>query len=182
MAYKLAPCGGIKLDETNFTIDEDGVIKTIGGSSGATDYTGLSGKPQINGHELASGDNSLETLGIQAKGNYITQGSKIAATDITEDGTHKFVTDTEKSTWNGKANNTVASGSANGLMSSAHFTKLEGIATNANNYTLPAAKTSAIGGVKQATAIPEASGENVTKAEFKALLDALKAAGIMASA
>ena len=156
MAYKLAPCGGIKLDETNFTIDEDGVIKTIGGSSGATDYTGLSGKPQINGHELASGNNTLETLGIQAKGNYITQGSKIAATDITEDGTHKFMTDTEKS-------------------------KLSGIAENANNYVLPSANASTIGGVKQATLVPEASGENVTKAEFKALLDALKEAGIMAS-
>lgn len=182
MAYKLAPCGGIKLDETNFTVDEDGVIKVAGGGSGATDYTVLSGKPQINGHELASGNNTLETLGIQAKGNYITQGTKIAATDITEDSTHKFVTDSEKSTWNTKANNTVASGSANGLMSSAHFTKLEGIATNANNYTLPAAKSNALGGVKQATLVAEAVGENVTQAEFKALLDALKAAGIMASA
>lgn len=246
MAYTLAPCGGIKLDKTNFTIDEDGTIKVIGDGTGVTDFSGLTGKPQINGHELVSGNNTLETLGIQAKGNYITQGSKIAATDITEDGTHKFVTDTEKSTWNskapnekaaagtkdglmskedkakldgteanannythpakheatiitettekrfvsdaekstwnGKANNTVASGSANGLMSSAHFTKLEGIAPNANNYVLPAAKTSAIGGVKQATAVPEASGENVTKAEFKALLDALKTAGIMANA
>lgn len=181
MSYKLAPCGGIKLDETNFTVDENGVIKVIGDGAGVTDYSGLSGKPQINGHELASGDNSLETLGIQAKGNYITQGTKIAATDITEDGTHKFVTDSEKSTWNAKANNTVASGSANGLMSSAHFTKLEGIATNANNYTLPAAKSNALGGVKQATLVAEAVGENVTQAEFKALLDALKAAGIMAS-
>ena len=182
MAYKLAPCGGIKLDETNFTIDEDGTIKVIGDGSGITDFSGLTGKPQINGHELASGNNTLETLGIQAKGNYIAQGSKIAATDITEDGTHKFVSDTEKSTWNGKANNTVASGSANGLMSSAHFTKLEGIATNANNYTLPAAKPNALGGVKQATLVAEAAGENVTQAEFKALLDALKVAGIMASA
>lgn len=157
MAYKLAPCGGIKLDETNFTIDEDGVIQVSGGSSGASDYTSLTGKPQINGHELASGDNSLETLGIQAKGNYITQGTKIAATDITEDGTHKFMTDTEKS-------------------------KLSGIAENANNYVLPSANASTIGGVKQATLVPEASGENVTQAEFKALLDALKTAGIMASA
>lgn len=156
MAYKLAPCGGIKLDETNFTIDEDGTIKVIGDGSGVTDFSGLTGKPQINGHELASGNNTLETLGIQAKGDYIIKGTKIAATDITEDNTHKFMTDTEK-------------------------TKLSGIAENANNYSLPAAKTSAIGGVKQATAVPEASGENVTKAEFKALLDALKVAGIMAS-
>lgn len=50
------------------------------------------------------------------------------------------------------------------------------------NYTLPAASKTALGGVKQAACVNEATGENVTKAEFKALLDALKAAGIMASA
>lgn len=156
MAYKLAPCGGIKLDETNFTIDEDGTIKVIGDGSGVTDFSGLTGKPQINGHELTSGNNTLETLGIQAQGDYITKGTKIAATDITEDTTHKFMTDVEK-------------------------TKLQNVAENANNYVLPAASTS-LGGVKQATLVPEASGENVTKEEFKALLDALKAAGIMANA
>lgn len=182
MADYLIPCGGLKLSKECFTVEKDNIVKVIGDGSGVTDFSALTGKPQINGHELSSGNNTLEALGIQEKGNYISQGSKIAATDITEDGTHKFVTDTEKSTWNGKANNTVASGSTNGLMSSAHFTKLEGIANNANNYVLPAAKTSAIGGVKQATAVPEASGENVTKAEFKALLDALKTAGIMAGA
>lgn len=52
----------------------------------------------------------------------------------------------------------------------------------ANGYVLPAATKSALGGVKQATKVNEAAGENVTKAEFKALLDALKAAGIMANA
>lgn len=48
-------------------------------------------------------------------------------------------------------------------------------------YTLPAANKTTFGGVKQSTLVPEAAGENVTKAEFKALLDALKAAGIMAT-
>lgn len=50
-----------------------------------------------------------------------------------------------------------------------------------DTYTLPAANKSTLGGVKQSAAVPEAAGENVTKAEFKALLDALKAAGIMAN-
>lgn len=49
------------------------------------------------------------------------------------------------------------------------------------SYTLPSATKTALGGVKQATRVNEAAGENVTKAEFKALLDALKAAGIMAN-
>lgn len=35
--------------------------------------------------------------------------------------------------------------------------------------------------LKQASAVPEAAGTNVTQAEFKALLDALKEAGLMAA-
>ena len=42
-------------------------------------------------------------------------------------------------------------------------------------YTLPAAKTNALGGVKQAAAVP-------TKEEFNALLASLRAAGILANA
>lgn len=43
------------------------------------------------------------------------------------------------------------------------------------------ATATTLGLVKQAQAVAEASGENVTGAEFKALLDALKSAGIMAT-
>lgn len=68
---------------------------------------------------------------------------------------------------------------------------------NVKNYTDQGGEVTHIGGelviesggkikfgsaeFKQAEAVPEASGSNVTKAEFKALLDALKAAGIMAA-
>ena len=38
-------------------------------------------------------------------------------TMITADAAHRFVSDTEKSTWNGKASTAVAAQSANGLMS-----------------------------------------------------------------
>lgn len=54
-------------------------------------------------------------------------------------------------------------------------------AQNPAAYALPAASKTTLGGVKQAALVAEAAGENVTKAEFKALLDALKAAGQMAS-
>lgn len=47
-------------------------------------------------------------------------------------------------------------------------------------YKLPAATTSALGGVKMAAHVASAAGENVTKTEFEALLDALEAAGIVA--
>lgn len=56
-----------------------------------------------------------------------------------------------------------------------------GVETANNGIPLNATKSKA-GLVRQATLVAEAAGENVTKAEFKALLDALKAAGIMASA
>lgn len=55
-----------------------------------------------------------------------------------------------------------------------------GVETANNGIPLNATKSKA-GFVRQATLVAEAAGENVTKAEFKALLDALKAAGIMAS-
>ena len=58
-----------------------------------------------------------------------------------------------------------------------------GIPLNATGSTTGHAHYAAskAGLVRQATLVAEAAGENVTKAEFKALLDALKAAGIMAS-
>lgn len=55
-----------------------------------------------------------------------------------------------------------------------------GVETANNGIPLNATKSKA-GLVRQATLVAEVAGENVTKAEFKALLDALKAAGIMAS-
>lgn len=48
-------------------------------------------------------------------------------------------------------------------------------------YTLPAATTSTLGGVKQAAAVADAAGDNPTAAEFKALLDSLRTSGALAS-
>ena len=59
------------------------------------------------------------------------------ATIINQDATHKFVTDTQISTWDAKAETTVVTTEANGLMSKEDKTKLDGIATGANNYTHP---------------------------------------------
>lgn len=46
---------------------------------------------------------------------------------------------------------------------------------------LPAASTTAKGTVKQGAAVSNAAGANPTAAEFKSLLDSLRAAGIIAS-
>lgn len=60
-------------------------------------------------------------------GTGYTHPSTHPATMITEDETHRFVTDTEKATWNNKAEKTLASASSAGLMSSDHFNKLESL-------------------------------------------------------
>ena len=59
---------------------------------------------------------------------------------------------------------------------------IDGLPEGGDDYVLPAATKTALGGVKQAAHVASAAGENVTKAEFEALLDALEAAGVVASA
>lgn len=76
-----------------------------------------------------------------------------------------------KTTWND-----------NDVITKEKMNNLETGVEAANNGIPVAATTQTAGIVKQATAVPEASAEQVSKAEFKALLDALKTAGIMASA
>lgn len=66
------------------------------------------------------------------------------ASIIVEDSTHRFVTDTEKSTWNAKASTAVASTTANGLMSSTDKTNLNSLLTRVStletNYNAMLAK------------------------------------------
>ena len=54
--------------------------------------------------------------GIAAGANNYIHPSTHPASMITQDTTHRFVTDTEKTTWNGKASTAVVSTTANGLM------------------------------------------------------------------
>ena len=76
----------------------------------------------------------------------------------------------------------VASDSANGLMSSTDKSKLDNIAENANNYTLPNATTSVRGGVLMAAAVADLAGTEDAAAictKVNALLAALRTAGIL---
>ena len=65
-----------------------------------------------------------------SKGAAYVHPSTHPATMITEDATHRFITDAERTTWNAKADKTLASASGNGLMSSAHFSKIEALDGN----------------------------------------------------
>lgn len=58
---------------------------------------------------------------------------------------------------------------------------INGLPGGGSDYELPAATTSTLGGVKMAAHVASAAGDTVTNAEFEALLDALEAAGIVAS-
>ena len=63
----------------------------LGSVVGETNYNNLSNQPQINGHTL-TGNQSNADLDIPTK-----------LSDLTDDATHRVVTDTEKASWNDKS-------------------------------------------------------------------------------
>ena len=65
-------------------------------------------------------------------------GNVTSLAQLAADATHRLVTDAEKTKWNNKAEKTTATTSADGLMSKADKSKLDGVAAGANNYQHPA--------------------------------------------
>ena len=76
-------------------------------------------------HKVGDGSTSWNALPYAGGGGDFE--GPISASNVTQDANHRFVTDTEKTTWNGKASTAVATQSANGLMSAADKKKLDGI-------------------------------------------------------
>ena len=111
------PATMIAQDETHrFITDAERKAwnEKTGGNMASTTTAGLmsaADKQKLDG--VATGAN-----------NYVHPASH-PATMIAEDATHRFVSDTEKSTWNDKASTAVASQSAAGLMSAADKKKLD---------------------------------------------------------
>ena len=68
-------------------------------------------------------DATNDKITIEAKDTVYTHPSSHDASMITQSAFYRFVTDTEKSTWNAKASTATATTSANGLMSSGDKTK-----------------------------------------------------------
>ena len=84
-----------------------------GGSGGTSDYTHLTNKPSINNVTL-NGNKSLNDLGIQPKGNYLT-----SETDPTVPTYVKNITQANITSWNNKQNSisdlsTIRSGASAG--------------------------------------------------------------------
>ena len=86
---------------------------------------------------LMSASDKTKLDGIATNANNYVHPSDHPATMITEDSSHRFVSDSQISTWNAKASTTIATTGTNGLMSASDKAKLDGIATNANNYVHP---------------------------------------------
>ena len=97
---------------------------------------------KVAGKGLSTEDYTSEEkaklAGVAAGANNYQHPATHPASVIVQDSTHRFVTDSEKTTWNGKASTTVVTQSANGLMSAADKKKLDGVAAGANNYQHPA--------------------------------------------
>lgn len=70
---------------------------------------------------------------------------------ISQDASNRFVTDAEKAAWNAKAGTAVATTSANGLMSAAMVTKLNGIAAGAQVNRSQSTQAQAIAGTDNTT-------------------------------
>lgn len=86
---------------TNITLDQEGNILTInstgGGGGGTSNYNALTNKPKINNVEL-NGNKSLNELGIQPAGNYLTE-----ETDPTVPSHVKNITQANITSWNNKS-------------------------------------------------------------------------------
>ena len=68
----------------------------------------------------------------------LSWGQPTTLAQLAADATHRLVTDTQIAGWNNKAEKTPATHAADGPMSAADKTKLDGIAAGANNYQHPA--------------------------------------------
>ena len=86
---------------------------------------------KVDGKGLSTNDYTTEEKkkldGIAAGANNYTHPTNHPATMITEDTTHRFITDDERKAWNAKPGSSTATGSSAGLMSADDKKKLDGI-------------------------------------------------------
>ena len=141
---------GIATSANNYTLPVASTV--IGGVKSGTDITvDASGNVSVNddshNHVIANIDGLQTVLDGKVDDSQVLTnvpaGAKFTDTVyvhpanhspsiITQDATNRFVTDTEKATWNGKATTSVATTTANGLMPSTDKVKLNAISTGAN--------------------------------------------------
>ncbi|MGO4545785.1 pyocin knob domain-containing protein [Paenibacillus sp. 2TAB23] len=124
------------------------------------------------GKQLSTNDfttaEKTKLAGVAAGANAYVHPSSHPASIIVQDASNRFVTDSEKAAWSAKANTAAATTSTAGLQSAADKTKLDGIATGANNYIHPSSHAASmitiadtgnlIAGTNVETALQEIAG------------------------
>lgn len=126
--YKL-----IKPDETDFydVSVQNGNMDKI--DAGLKEYAKV---VTVSANGLMSKEDKVKLNGVAASANNYVHPSTHPATMISPDSTHRFVTDSQKSVWDAKADNTIATTVKNGLMSKEDKVKLDGVdARNAASAT-----------------------------------------------
>lgn len=134
--YKKAVISASQPAEPFVVITQNGVQKTFRDAIQSASYRFVTDSEKSTWNNKLNASEVVTTAAAN-KVLKLNGSSQFPATVIAQTSSLRFVTDTEKSTWNNKATTDVATTSVNGLMSSGDKTKLNGIATNANNYVHP---------------------------------------------
>lgn len=123
-----------KYEEGHIMHEVDDVQEAIDKLTDLVDNTATSSEDG-----LMSRSDKAKLDGIEKGANNYVHPFSHDASIIVESSAKRFVSDAEKASWNSKAPGTMASASANGLMSSADKAKLDTVSQNANYYVHPTA-------------------------------------------
>ena len=163
LATKVDKVAGKQLSTEDFTTTEK--TKLSGIATNANNYTHPATHPpsiiaQDASNRFMTDAEKTKLSGIATNANNYTHPANHSPSIITQDASNRFVTDTEKNTWNAKASTSVATTSANGLMSSSDKTKLNGIETGAQVNTITSVNdaTGAITGLATDTSVDNKIG------------------------
>lgn len=124
-----------------------------------TSYDSESGKYNVLPKLTLKADATLATTATNLTKNPIissygsTQVQIKAGEKLSNAFTIPYASSAGSVLWKDVTNKVNSSSTAAGLMTSAQYTKLEGIAQNANNYSLPTASSSTLGGIKIGTGL-----------------------------
>ncbi|WP_339189825.1 hypothetical protein MKY54_05390 [Paenibacillus sp. FSL P2-0121] len=131
---------GLKKPEGTDIVD----IADLNGNMDILDTTVNNKVDKVTGKQLSTNDytaaEKTKLAGIATGATNYTHPATHPPSIIAQDASNRFVTDVEKTAWNGKAPNTLVSAApqSDGLMRATDKIKLDGIATGANNYVHPA--------------------------------------------
>lgn len=168
--------GGVKIG-SGINVADDGTISaevyslptasaTVKGGIKVGTNLAMNGEVLNNTYSYTLPTATSSTLGGVKTGSNITNSSgTISLTSSNVTSALGYTPPKQDTTYS------VATTSANGLMSSTDKSKLDGIATGANNYSLPTATSSVLGGVKTGSNITNSSGTiSLTKANVTSAL------------